>query len=76
MQIARKHPGKVLVGDGDNRIISSGDRKAIYNMVEKMTGWGKQYPGYFLCVGNHLPWNLPPEGIKAYFEASEKFGQR
>ena len=74
--IAKKHPEKVLVGDGDNRIISTADREAIFAMVEQMTDWGKRYPGYFYCVGNHLPWNLPAEGLRAYFEASERFGYR
>jgi len=75
-EIARKHPDKVLVGDGDNRILSTGDREAIYSMVEEMTDWGKRYPGYFCDCGNHLPWNLPPEAIKHYFDASDKFGWR
>ena len=74
--IAEKHPDKVLTGDGDNRIIATGDRRAIFKMVEEMTEWGKRYPGYFYCVGNHLPWNLPAEGIVHYFDASEKYGRR
>ena len=74
--IAAKHPDKVLCGDGDNRIIATGDRAAIFRMVETMTEWGRQYPGYFYCVGNHLPWNLPAEGIAHYFEASAKNGWR
>lgn len=74
--IARNHPDKVLVGDGDNRIVSSGNREAIYEMVRKMTAMGRQYPGYFYCVGNHLPWNLPVEGIAAYFDASAELGHR
>ncbi len=72
--IAQKHPDKVLVGDGDNRVISSGDREAIYQMVREMTDWGKRYPGYFYCIGNHIPWNLPVEGIQAYFDASQEYG--
>ena len=75
-QIAQKHPDKVVVGDGDNRVISTGDRDAIYKMVKEMTDWGKRYPGYFLDAGNHLPWNLPPQGIVHYFDASEEYGWR
>jgi hypothetical protein len=74
--IAERYPDKVLMGDGDNRVIASGDRRAIYAMVQDMAAWGKHYPGYFFCVGNHLPWNLPAEGIQYYFEASERYGQR
>lgn len=75
-RIAKKHPDKVLMGDGDNRIIASGDRQAIYGMVEEMTELGKRLPGYFYNVGNHLPWNLPAEAIRHYFDASEKYGWR
>jgi hypothetical protein len=74
--IARRHPDKVFMGDGDNRIIATGDRDAIFAMVKDMAAWGKRYPGYFFCVGNHLPWNLPADGIRYYFEASEQVGWR
>ena len=33
-------------------------------------------PGYFFCVGNHIPWNVPAEAVKHYFEAAEGFGKR
>lgn len=75
-QIAKRHPDKVLVGDGDNRVLATNDPEAIANMVREMTEWGKCYPGYFLCCGNHLPWNLTPEAIEHYFDASERFGWR
>ena len=75
-QIAAKHPDKVLVGDGDNRVLATNDREAIEHMVRDMTEWGKRCVGYFLCCGNHLPWNLPPEAIEHYFRASERYGQR
>ena len=74
--IAAKHPDKVLVGDGDNRVISTGDPQAIREMVKRMTGWGKRYPGYFCSLGNLLPWNLPPEGLLSYFQASDELGRR
>jgi uroporphyrinogen-III decarboxylase len=75
-EIARKHPNVVLAGDGDNRILSTGDREAVHAMVKNMAEWGKRYPGYFFCIGNHIPWNLPAEGVKAYYEAAEIYGKR
>ncbi len=73
-EIARKHPDKMLAGDGDNRILQTADRGRIEAMTRSMCELGKQYPGYFMCVGNHIPWNVPPEAIKWYFEFSEKYG--
>jgi len=23
---------------------------------------------YFMCVGNHIPWNVPPEAVKRYLD--------
>lgn len=75
-EIARRHPDKILVGDGDNRVIASNDREAIFNMVKQMAEWGKRYPGYFFCIGNHISWELPAEGVKAYFDAAAEYGYR
>jgi hypothetical protein len=74
--IADKHPDKVLVGDGDNRVVQSGDREAIFDMVARMTELGRRCPGYFYDCGNHLPWNVPAEAIQMYFDASDHYGWR
>ena len=74
--IAAKHPDGIFAGDGDSRVLASGDRDAIFNMVKGMADWGKDCPGYFFSVGNHIPWNLPVEGVRAYFEAAELCGKR
>jgi hypothetical protein len=73
--IARKHPNKMLAGDGDNRILMSRDREAVERMTRRMCDLGHRYPGYFMCVGNHIPWNVPPEAVKWYFEFSAEYGQ-
>jgi Uroporphyrinogen decarboxylase (URO-D) len=74
--LARRFPDKILVGDGDNRVLMSDDRAAIFSMVERMCELGKSHPAYFLSLGNLLPHHLSIESVNAYFEASEKFGRR
>lgn len=74
-EIARRHPDKILLGDGDSRVLADGDRGAIEDMVRRMTEFGRRVPGYFLCCGNHLPWNLPVESLEIYFAAAEKYGR-
>ncbi len=74
--VARKHPDRILLGDGDNRVLMTNDRDAIFDMVREMADLGRELPGYFFCVGNHLPWNLSVESIQAYFDASEQYGYR
>jgi len=29
-----------------------------------------------MCVGNHIPWNVPPESIKRYLDRSAEWGHR
>ena len=36
----------------------------------KMTG------GYMMCIGNHIPWNVPPEAIKRYLDLSAQLAHR
>jgi hypothetical protein len=41
-------------------------------MVEtsRMTG------GYMMCIGNHIPFNTNPEGIKRYLDLSAELAWR
>lgn len=73
--IHRRHPDKILAGDGDNRILMTNDRAAIEAMTRRMCDLGRQCPGYFMCIGNHIPWNIPPQAVKWYFDYSEQYGQ-
>ena len=72
--IAKRHPNKILAGQGDNRILQSMDREAIRKITREMCELGQREPGYFMCIGNHIPWNVPAEAIKWYFEFSEAYG--
>ena len=74
-EIARKHPGKVLTGQGDNRILSTTDRQAIERMVKDMVALGRSHPGYIMSIGNLIPWNLDPGAVRMYFDAGEKFNR-
>ncbi len=72
--IAKRHPGLVLGGEGDNRILSGGDPAAIRRMVEAMTATAHDVPGYFYCVGNHIPWNVPADAVKRYLDLCLELG--
>jgi len=66
-KIAARHPGKALAGEGDNRVLMQGRRADIEAMVRSMVETARGCPGYFMCVGNHIPWNIPPASVKLYF---------
>jgi len=66
--LAAKYPSKVLAGEGDNRILSGGDRGQIEAMVDRMVDTAGTCAGYFMQVGNHIPWNVPAPHVKLYMD--------
>jgi len=45
-------------------------------MVESMVATARLSGGYFMCIGNHIPWNVPPEAVKCYLDLSVELGGR
>ncbi len=74
--IAGRHPDKILLGNMDSRILASGNKDAIYAEVERCTQFGRDCPGYFYSVSNHIPYTVPIDAVRHYFEACEKLGRR
>lgn len=70
--IANRHSEKnlFLAGEGDNRILSRNNPEEIRAMVDRMVETSRLTPGYMMCVGNHIPWNVPPAAIKCYLDYS------
>ena len=74
--IARRYDNPVLAGEGDNRILTRNDPAEIRDMVESMVETAKMSRGYFMCIGNHIPWSVPPDAIKRYLDLSAELGYR
>ena len=74
--LARRYPDIVIAGEGDNRVLVRSDPDEIRAMVVKMAETSKLSRGYFMCIGNHIPWNVPGESIKLYLELSLELAQR
>ncbi|MBI4531592.1 MAG: hypothetical protein HY709_08715 [Candidatus Latescibacteria bacterium] len=74
--IARKHKDCFLAGEGDNRVLTRNDPDEIKTMVLRMVETAKMTGGYTMCVGNHIPWNVTPEGIKRYLDLSAELAHR
>jgi len=74
--IARRYDNPVLAGEGDNRILTRNDPTEIRAMVESMVETAKMSGGYFMCIGNHIPWNVTPDGIKYYLELTAELAYR
>ncbi len=62
--IAQRYENCFIAGEGDNRVLMRNDADEIRVMVESMVETGKMSGGYMMCIGNHIPFNVPPEVIK------------
>ncbi len=65
-----------IVGNADTRILLHGDKKAIKAEVKRCIELGRDCPGYFLAVGNHIPHNTPVDSCLWYNEFFEQYRKR
>lgn len=56
----------VIVGNADTRVLLSGTREQIRAEVERCLSAGRDCPGFFMAVGNHIPANTPVENALYY----------
>jgi hypothetical protein len=75
--IAEKY-GKThaFVGNADTRILLSGTKDDIRAEVKRCMDIGKQYPGFFMAVGNHIPPNTPLDNVLYYNDVYREFSRR
>ena len=66
----------VIVGNADTRILLKGDKNSIEEEVKRCISLGKNCPGYFMAVGNHIPPNTPIDNCLYYNEFYEKYSRR
>lgn len=74
--IARRYDNPFIAGEGDNRVLMRNDPAEIRNMVDSMAETGKMSGGYMMCVGNHIPYNVPGEAVKRYLDLSAELAYR
>ena len=67
---------KVIIGNADCRVLQFGTHEDIKREVERCVGLGRECPGYFMAVGNHIPNGIPLENIEYYFEVFERLRKR
>ena len=74
--IARRYENCFLAGEGDNRILMRNNPNEIRSMVKSMVETAKMSGGYMMCIGNHIPFNVSPEGVKRYLDLSQELAFR
>jgi hypothetical protein len=66
----------VIIGNADTRILLSGTRAQIRAEVERCMALGRNCPGFFMAVGNHIPPNTPVENALYYNQVYEELCRR
>ena len=59
----------VILGNADCRILTFGAPDDVYAEVKRCIDLGRDCPGYFFQVGNHIPPNVPIENAEACMDA-------
>ena len=65
-----------FIGNADTRVLLLGDREDIRREVKRCMDIGKNCPGFFLAVGNHIPANTPVDNALWYNEFYEQMSKR
>jgi hypothetical protein len=65
-----------FIGNADTRILLTGTKPQIRAEVERCMAIGKQCPGFFMAVGNHIPPNTPVDSALYYNEVYEELSKR
>lgn len=66
----------VIVGNADTRVLLDGTKDQIKAEVERCMTIGKDCPGFFMAVGNHIPPNTPVENAIYYNDVYKKLSRR
>ena len=65
-----------FIGNADTRILLNGDPASIRTEVKRCMDIGKQCPGFFMAVGNHIPPNTPVNNALYYNRVYEEMSVR
>jgi hypothetical protein len=65
-----------FIGNADTRILLNGSKADIRAEVERCMTIGRDCPGFFMAVGNHIPANTPVENALYYNECYEELMRR
>ncbi len=70
--IARRYDNPFLAGEGDCRVLMRNNPDGISAMVDRMVETARMSGGTMMCIGNHIPFNVPSEAIKLYLDLAHE----
>ena len=73
-----KNYGKThtIIGNADCRILTFGTPDDVRREVRRVMDLGRDCPGYFFAVGNHIPANIPLENVEVCIQTYHDLRQR
>jgi hypothetical protein len=74
--VARYGKTKAIIGNIDTRVLTFGSKDDVRREVERCAALGRDCPGYFFAVGNHIPHNVPIDNALYYFDLIRALGKR
>ena len=66
--VSRYGQSHVIMGNGDCRVLQYGARDDIRREVKRCVDLGRDCPGYFMIVSNHIPNGIPIDNIEYYLD--------
>lgn len=66
----------VIIGNADTRTMMFGSREDIYGEVKRCMDIGRDCPGFFMAIGNHISSNTPIDNLLYYNEVYQKLSLR
>ena len=66
----------VIIGNADCRVLTFGTPEDVYAEVKRCMDTGRDCPGYFFAVGNHIPPNVPIANADACMDAYRQLRRR
>jgi len=67
--VSRYGKTHVIIGNADTRILTFGSKEQVWDEVRRCIDAGRDCPGYFFAIGNHIPHNVPVENAVECFRA-------
>ncbi|NQT21084.1 MAG: hypothetical protein HQ592_15355 [Planctomycetes bacterium] len=66
----------VIIGNADCRVLTFGTKEDVRKEVKRCMDLGRDCPGYFFAVGNHIPPNIPVENAVECFNEYHRLRNR
>ncbi len=66
----------VIIGNADCRVLTFGTPDDVRAEVRRVMNAGRDCPGFFFAVGNHIPANCPLENVEACLATYHELRQR